>query len=316
MASGHIDQWDVPLEVAEHVPVPCEQFSPFNGPVFNHYFTVSVCVRDVHDKVHTTNFVKALIASMKGIDNPFPFMTKEQLEKMSQLSKILDRFDDKGNHGGERANAFRLLQAKLADMNLNMNDLRTVHESADPGLDADAKTEIHVCKNSNHYHGGWKKSRDWFENLADTICQPLGLQKGQSTWGKVCVQGVAFVGTLATALAAGVVVAKIADAALTANYKCKTLEDDFCAGFCRELLEGHEYLKDTQQSDYAEKMRRMTKELRDEFGWEGGHALSPKSSDRTSASALDGRSSAEKRRRDFEEPIDRLSKYKVLKLEF
>ena len=52
----------------------------------------------------------------------------------------------------------------------------------------------------------------------------------------MCVNGKAFVGTLATAVAAGIVIAKIADAALCTCNKCKTLEDDFCAGFCKELL--------------------------------------------------------------------------------
>ena len=40
-----------PMEVVEHIPLPCKSFSPFDGAVFNRYFTMSVQVRDVHDRV-------------------------------------------------------------------------------------------------------------------------------------------------------------------------------------------------------------------------------------------------------------------------
>ena len=93
-----------------------------------------------------------------------------------------------------------------------MCELRTIHESSDPGPDYDAKAEVFVTKNGNHFSGGWKKSREWFDDLCDTICSPLGLKPGNVTWGNVCVKGKAFVGPLATAVAAGVVIAKIADA--------------------------------------------------------------------------------------------------------
>ena len=111
----------------------------------------------------------------------------------------------------------------------------------------------------------------------------------------MCVNGKAFVGPLATAVAAGIVIAKIADAALCTCNKCKTLEDDFCAGFCKELL----ISQDLVESAAAKQNRAKTDQWQNEFGWitrdDGISTLSPKASNTTSTAALEGKASAEKR---------------------
>ena len=45
-------------------------------------------------------------------------------------------------------------------------------------IGGNAKKEVHVTKNKYHFHGGWKKSREWFEDLCDGVCSPLGLKPG------------------------------------------------------------------------------------------------------------------------------------------
>ena len=74
---------------------------------------------------------------------------------------------------------------------------------------------------------------------------------------------------MATAVAAGVVIAKIADAALSACCKSKPYIDDFCAGFCAEILEGISALEVSImfESTTATQMRAKTDEWRNEFGW-------------------------------------------------
>lgn len=71
---------------------------------------------------------------MGGIASPFEGITQEQLKSASKLSKIMDRFD-KSSFAGERANAFKILQTNLAQLNWNFDGFREVHEALNPGED-------------------------------------------------------------------------------------------------------------------------------------------------------------------------------------
>lgn len=86
------------------------------------------------DKERLSRFVRAFIASMGGIASPFEGITQEQLKSASKLSKIMDRFD-KSSFAGERANAFKILQTNLAQLNWNFDGFREVHEALNPGED-------------------------------------------------------------------------------------------------------------------------------------------------------------------------------------
>ncbi|CAE7255256.1 MFHAS1 [Symbiodinium sp. CCMP2592] len=290
-------------EVAKHVPIACSEVVAFSGAVFCddcgprwHHFRLSVRCRDVVDKEKIRRFVKAFIASLGGIESPFPGITQAQLKNASRLSKILDRFD-KSSYEGERANAFKILQSNLANLHWNMDAFRDVHEALDAGADRACKTEVTIQKASSDYsyYPSWRKSRVWFDQLCEAVSRPLGLHPGISSAGKVSVNGACFLGPCLTAVAAGVAIAKVADAALGSCHLSRNGEDDFCAGFCKEMMSDTPYLTD-QEKDAAEARRRAWE---DDFGWTyaDGHAASKRSS-ADSAAGEEGRSQAEKRKQD------------------
>ena len=220
-------------QVVKHVETS-QEMSAFHGSVFSGEFMISVSCRDVMDKEKLTRFVRAFIASMGGIQSPFEGISQEQLKNASRLSKILDRFD-RSNYPGERANAFRILQSNLQNMDMSLDAFRPLHEAMTPHSgDKEAKTEVSVYKASGGYYSGWKRSRDWFDALSEKIAQPLGLWSGTSWFGKVCVNGKCFLGPLVPALAGAMAIAKICDSALRACHYSRPYVDDFCAGFCSE----------------------------------------------------------------------------------
>ncbi len=108
------------IELADRVPVACARVYAFHGTVFNSKFEVCVSVRDVCDKNRVINFTRAFIGSLGGIKNPFVGISQDDLKKVSRLSKVLDRLD-KSSYPAERANAFRIIQSNLGDLNLDMD---------------------------------------------------------------------------------------------------------------------------------------------------------------------------------------------------
>ncbi|CAE7652342.1 yopM [Symbiodinium microadriaticum] len=238
--------------LAKHVPIACSDVVAFSGAVFcrdsgprwDHHFRLSVRCRDVVDKEKIRRFVQAFIASLGGIESPFPGITQAQLKNASRLSKILDRFD-KSSYEGERANAFKILQSNLANLHWNMDAFRAVHEALDAGADRDCKTEVTVQKASSDdsFYPSWRKSRLWFDQLCEAVSLPLGLHSGNCSAGNISVNGKCFLGPCLTAV-----------------------EDDFCAGFCKEIMSDMPYLTD-QERDAAEARRRQAHAWEADFGW-------------------------------------------------
>lgn len=311
--------------LAKHVPIACSDVVAFSGAVFcrdsgprwDHHFRLSVRCRDVVDKEKIRRFVQAFIASLGGIESPFPGITQAQLKNASRLSKILDRFD-KSSYEGERANAFKILQSNLANLHWNMDAFRAVHEALDAGADRDCKTEVTVQKASrdDSFYPSWRKSRLWFDQLCEAVSLPLGLHSGNCSTGNISVNGKCFLGPCLTAVAAAVAIAKVADAALRSR-SCllsRHGEDDFCAGFCKEMMSDMPYLTD-QERDAAEARRRQAHAWEADFGWTcADGCASPKRSSADSAAGEEGRSQAEKRKQEFEPMMQRLQAQKILAL--
>mmetsp|Transcript_46784 Transcript_46784/g.100002 ORF Transcript_46784/g.100002 Transcript_46784/m.100002 type:complete len:310 (+) Transcript_46784:92-1021(+) len=289
------------IELSSHMPITCSNLCAFSGGVFGPFsnFQLSVHVRDVNDKVRVSNFTKAFMASLGAISNPFPGISSEQLQKASRLGKVLDRMD-KSSYAAERSNAFKIIQHNLADLQWDLEGLRTVHVAMTPGADSDAKTEV-VVKRCDR---GWRKSRAWFDDLVETISKPLGLYIGCSSFGTKCQDGACVVGTLVQAIAACTVIAKIADKALRSNhYQSKSMEDDFCAGFCNEMLaDFRTNFYDPEARTAAELMREKAKQWAwSDFGFVSWDSPDAKASDRDSVAAQSGRSSAQKRKRELDD---------------
>eukprot|EP00434_Breviolum_minutum_P027865 symbB.v1.2.024651.t1/scaffold2351.1/size81609/2 len=284
-------------QVVKHVETS-QEMDAFHGSIFSGEFKISVSCRDVMDKEKLTRFVSAFIASMGGIQSPFEGISQEQLKNASRLSKILDRFD-RSNYPGERANAFRILQANLQNMDMSLDAFRPLHEAMTPHSgDKEAKTEVHIQKASGYY-SGWKRSRDWFDALSEKIAQPLGLWFGRSRFGKVCVDGKCFLGPLVPVLAGAMAIAKICDAALRACHYSRPYVDDFCAGFCSEMISDANLSQTWEEEQVAARRREQARSWTTEFGWTcQDEPLSSKFSEQGSAAANEGKSAAQKRKAD------------------
>eukprot|EP00933_Yihiella_yeosuensis_P072688 TRINITY_DN81165_c0_g1_i1.p1 TRINITY_DN81165_c0_g1~~TRINITY_DN81165_c0_g1_i1.p1 ORF type:complete len:382 (-),score=62.25 TRINITY_DN81165_c0_g1_i1:339-1484(-) len=295
------------IELSSQVPIKCSGFYAFSGPVFGcRYlgnFSMSVYVRDVQDRKRVEIFTKAFIASLGGIQDPFPGISTEQLQKASRLGKVLDRMN-RSSFASERSNACRIIQRNLADLAMDLDDLRKVHGSLSPGPDADAKTAVYVFRTDRC----WRKQRQWFDDLVKAISKPLGLYLACSTFGTVCQDGSILHGGLVETLAAGVVVAKIADAAMRAAPSTYT-EDHFCAGFCREMSQ------ECQDQD-AEKLAAARLKHQKAKDWSDQYLVpfdgqSMKTSDVDSSAARAGAISARKRKAEFEIALGSIDKYKL-----
>lgn len=225
----------------------------------------------------------------------------------------------------------------MSAMNLTLHDLRIVHEALDAGPDLEAKTSVSVK------HPGWRRTRQWFLDLTEAVCRPLGLYTGKCAVGNVLHNGCCIAGPLGAALAAGLIIARIADSALEQAdqefgrpsdpsamaallWSMRTKGDErrqennnreFCQAFVAELVK--EFGESHALSGAGlEQRRRLSEEYSVELGWcSFSEALTPsKGQSVDSAASLLGRESAEKKRRldDFDSCLQAFSKQQRLSL--
>lgn len=173
---------------------------------------------------------------------------------MLRLTKALSMFDSGTVH--ERENAGRLLVDRLNKLQLDLSELRKVHDALDGGADKEANALVIV-----QFQRKLVKPRQWFEDLADAICAPLGLARGRQTHSRG-INGVALCGPLTAALTGGMVLARIASAALSACWSKD--EDSFCGAFGLTVVKG---LQDEPRSHAADILHSKTKRWLDAV-WE------------------------------------------------
>jgi len=310
----------------EKKAIPAADLMPFSRAVFSKKFDLTVRVKDVLDKQCVENYVAAFVASLGGIANPFANISSEMLSKMSRLGKVLDRMNSPYEH--ERANAFRILSGHLKDMSeVDIDTVKAVHGALDAGADLDAKAQVSIEKSQSCFgESGWMRTRDWFNKLTTEICRAFGLKTGYCSVGKVCHNGKAILGTLSAALTAGVIIAKIADNALTlakreyfhlSDAYQKQKVNAFCVGFIEEMTTQFR-AGENGMSEGAMRMGDFADMCEASFGWRSFDPVTPTKSNRSLSAADEGRSSAEKRKRDsdYEGAVNVFERQKVRALAF
>jgi hypothetical protein len=307
-----LSQDKLSLDLAGRISTPKRDFCAFRGQVYRGHFRLSVRCKIVADSRKVENFVRAVLASHKAISNPFKELNEGQLQKMAKFSKIMDRMAS--SHPGERANAAHILAGKLKEANLDMSAFKDAHSSLDIGIDANAMTLICV------QHPSWRRVRDWFQELANAISQPLGLAVGTTAASESWADGCCIVGSLPATVVAACILTHLADSAmeqaevekghLNDHYFKYKVQNDFCRGYTTQATSYFTEVGDDESADAAA-MRAFSAQCQVAFGWSSWGDVPSTESCGTSSTALEGKSSAEKRRTQFEDSAEKLKRQRV-----
>jgi len=226
----------------------------------------------------------------------------------------------------ERTNAFRILSSHLKGMvGVDMDTVASIHGALDAGRDLEAQAQVSIKKAKSFMEKGWNKTRDWFIDLVDAVCAPLGLATGYCPVGNVLHNGRCIAGSLGAALTAGVIIARIADDATSlargkyshlSDAYAQKQENAFCAGFIQEMALEFK-AGEADMSEGAKRMRVFAKSCEVVFGWTSDWEPStPTKSDRDHSAAVEGQRSAEKRKRDYQDAVNAFQKQKIRALTF